>query len=924
MNTKGRVVMKTVLKMTFFIFVLMLCSLIVIQPISADNIRKAPELKPIWDKLDAARQYRKNWRGTSSPTPHSDLIANYKDNPVSAYEPKTPQQLFVEAAWGDPDATPEPILGFNHYLADSTLKEEATWGLQESVNEYLAGQMLLGNDYLIKGLRTRFPTIDDKDEPDENHLTKLTKSAEKFQAGIDVVVDSLRENHEIMRTGGTENTQFPFWVENSVKADKTRGELLECEMYRFTNIVERAAMASNSKAKRMFFFDNVNDVDNHPYGNFPGLEDLDINSNDVQDKAGREDSAREFKRSAHATYLHTALLAAVQTEKEFSQNNGYQLKRQIVDAQKVFDDIKSGFNPLLLLGDYIPHQAEGAYYLSVQKLLGRARSEVHEAIIEENEASQMERRYDQDKTALQDTLRNMQEQYLDRIDVLTGIPKNNILSDYDLSDPDERESLYAKAKENAETGLGQMGIQKLLMNEAARLCGQADEAFRQYPEKIRIEQDRNYQIAQLTLKNGNIFAALSFSEQMLNSWSITLGCPPKFQFNPNELAVAGIRSARDILTAMQQADIGNINTDAAVKKMLLDQAMAAISVELAVANAQIKNAQYNELEAELKRTVANYIASQEDMLDAYFANPAYRLERDKAIDEAEESFAAAMEKCFYATKALEYLWSEKFNNPVMVFPMLISLPPGADEFVRAESVFSSKFASDLDDFLDALWDWDTILRDHRTPPGGDLDVTISVKNDILGFKEGDEEYNTLLFRDFIKKNRVEGLNPDKPDLIFDFPLEIGDEKLFTDHPNIKITGISVDLVSIPARLILDENYSSGFALVDLFMCDKANIRTFFADYPVDDDILTYDLSEGRILKETPFQATVQGTFGGWPNPPEPNDQLAGHSPAVTRLILRIKMNRGNNQYLILENLGDIKITIYYHFGIPPDVTFPSA
>ena len=841
---------------------------------------------------------------------HDQLIEAYT-SPKEGYE-KTAQELFIEAA-----------VAFSGYLSTPGISEEAGWGLQEAINEYLAGQTLLGNDLLIKGLRTRFPNTGDTGDPD--HLTLLTWSAENFQQGIDEVVDALRTNPGIMRAGEN-NSQFPFWVENSSKLNPETGVLVtgdtvECEMYRFTDIVDRAAMASNAKAKRMFFFGNVKDVDNFPYGNFPENEDLDLNDNGVQDEAGREEAAQEFKRSAHATYLHTALLAAIQSESEFSQNNGYQLKRQILDAQKSFDDINAGFNPLLLQGDYIPYQSEGAYHESVQKLLMRARAEVSESIQEENDAKNLERSCDQDETSLRNALRTLQESYIERIKALTGIPSDTIET-YDLTDPDDRERLYGDAEANAELGIGQMGVQKLLISEAAIAVEQAQEALDQYPEKIRNEQDRNYDIAQLTLENGKTFSALSFSEAILSSTTVELTWPPKISWKPNAMAVAGIRGYRDLLSAMQSADIGNINSDATVKQMLLDQALAAISLERVVAEASIKAAQYNELKTELERTVANYLASRKDFAAAYFMNPAYRLERDIAIDEAEESFAAAMEECFYATKALEYLWSEKLNNPVMADPMPLPLIEGSDEFRRAESVFAVKYANDLDDFLDALADWDYKLRRNRTPPGSDLEVTISIKNDILGFTGGDEEYNTLLFRDFILKNRVDGLNLEKPDLVFDFALEIADEKLFTDHPNIKITGIQVDLVSIPARSVYDENYVTGYAGVDLFMTDKASIRTFFAEYPVDDDILIYDLPEGRTLEQTPFQATVQATVDNWPTAPTPNDQLAGHSPAVTQWVLRIKMNRGNNRFLLLENLYDIKLKIFYHFGKPPAISFP--
>lgn len=924
MNAKGRVVMRTVLKMTFSIFVLMLCSLIGIQPIYAvANVRKAAELESIWAKLDAARGYRYDWRGTSSPTPHSDLIADYKDNPVLGYEPKTPQQLFPEAAQD-----------FAIYLEDMDLNEEAIWGLQEALNEYMAGQLLIGNDYLIKGLRVRFPNTGDPGDPD--HLTLLKWSADEFQEAINQTIEALRTRPESMRAGSNENLPFPFYVENTVVTPDTQGETVENELYRFTDLVERAGMANNSIGKRMYFFDNVKDVDNFPYGNFPGSEDLDLNGNGIQDEAGRDAAASQFKHSAHATYLHTAVLASVQTEEDFDQNNGYQLKRQILDAQRVFDDILAGFNPLQLLGDFVPHQP-------VENFLNLARTVVEDARQAEREAKNATRQYDQDETVLRQTLQSQQLNYLNRIEELTGL---TVQGNYNLQQIEDRERLFLNAQENVISGNGQMGLQILAIEDASIGAQQTYETLRQIPEKIRIEESRNEQIASLITSNGYEFSALSVSETMLSSVNVSFSQSTSFSvgltgpsssisfsknvsINPLAPLLAMVRGRRDILSAIQQSEIRNIDSAATIKQLLLEQAQAQIAVERAGKILEQENASLHAFWAELQRTVRNYVAAREDMTSAYFTNPAYRLDRDHLIEAAEITFESAMVESYYAAKALEYLWSEKFNNPVNRLEGGLPEPLAStyDPYVRAESIFSVKFAEikspNLDQYLDALQAWDVKMRQLRGPAGQNSFETISIRKDVLGYDGVDEEYNRLLFKDIIAKHRVEGLNPANQDLIFEFALEIGDEMLFPNHPNIKIEKIQINLVSSPERSIAGSGTTSDPAKVDLIMLDEANVRTFFAEYPTDDDILTYDLEQGRSLEKSPFYATVDATIDGWSDPlPDDNIQLADHSPAVTRWTLRMKMNRGNNQCLRLELLHDVKITIFYRFGKPRGVAFP--
>ena len=330
--------------------------------------RTSPLLVDTWAKLDAARTYREDWRGVS-PKTHTEMITAYKDQTVEVnLEAKTPQQWFLES-----------IAEFRSWLdttADSQTITEAGWGLQESINEYMAGQSLIGNDYLIKGLRVRFPGVGDP--ADASQLSLLSWSEDTLAAGIDAVIEDLRKNPDLIRSGDPGHP-FAFFVENSTPGDGN-GPIVESEAYRFTNLIDRYGMASNSKGKRMFFFGNVKDTDNFPYNNFPGTEDLDLNGDGFQNEAGRQEASDQVKKSAHATYLHTAILTAIQTEQSFQDSNGYRLKRQINDAEQVFDDIKQGFNPLKLQGDFVPYQP-------VENFLSLARARVRDAAIAEDAAA---------------------------------------------------------------------------------------------------------------------------------------------------------------------------------------------------------------------------------------------------------------------------------------------------------------------------------------------------------------------------------------------------------------------------------------------------------------------------------------------------------------------------------------------------------
>ena len=226
-------------------------SVLLALPTFAAVLRQEPELVPAWAKLDAARVYRADVAG--APRTFGQMIGAYKA-PVVGYEPLTTAELLEEA-----------ILEFRDNLSNPAISAEAVLGLQESLNELMAGQSLLGNDDLVKGLRVRFPGTGDPEDPDQ--LTLLTLSSRSFQEGIDAAVGDLRRDPDGLRARGSVNPQFPFFVENTVVAPG-QGEVVENELYRFTNLVERAAVANNSIGKRLFFFGNVVDVDNFPFNNF--------------------------------------------------------------------------------------------------------------------------------------------------------------------------------------------------------------------------------------------------------------------------------------------------------------------------------------------------------------------------------------------------------------------------------------------------------------------------------------------------------------------------------------------------------------------------------------------------------------------------------------------------------------------------------
>ncbi|GAA6135378.1 hypothetical protein NBRC116188_21680 [Oceaniserpentilla sp. 4NH20-0058] len=839
----------------------------------------------------------------------------------------------------------------------------AKWGFQESFNFLAEARLLKGNNSLVKGLRNRFKADDDPSTKSQIEL--LTEAKGIFKQGLLEATPSLMGFSSVLRPVGNEGSALPFLVNN------TQGPTTPNEFQRYTELLNRYGMVASSNAKFMFFKNNVKDVDNPPYRNFPGPEDLDLNHDRIQNEVGRTEAAKLAKESASHLYLQSIALASLQSEDHFQDNNGYQIKRQVNDIDRLYQDIQSGFNPLLLAGDFVPYQR-------VENFLNIAADRIKEATEAEQSAKSALRTYEVDQTTLASELRSQTSQYVDQLAELTGISPDG----YDVHTAQGRQTYKDEVFHSVtEEQAGTIGIEVLAYQQALLATSQVRTQITNTAEKIVIEQQRSGDLGKLFLKNGEELSLLQYANTMatccnvskgsstgtskgtstgssrggsrgisvsggLGSFSISKswgkswgtskgtsngqswGTSEGSSRNPNIEKLAKGQSAMAFLQAIQQADVDAINSGALLKNMALELATLDVSLEASLKAEERQQAVVDNLFKKAERILANYAVAIADFDSAYYNDPAYRMEASRTEQAANDSFETAIELTYYAAKALEYQWSEKFNNPVLRLdgglpePLSVSYDP----YVRAESVFSAEFAGsfspNLGDFFDALKAWDLKMRQLRYPSQQIAKVRFSLKDDILGFGQFTPDIAEAKFRSFIEANRILGANPENRDVHFEFTLDIADESIFPAHPNIKVESINLNLVSTASRSVRGDNNMSP-ALVDLVMLDRSFVRTFFTEYPIKDDIFSYTLQKGRILEQSPFLATVEASIDGYASPEVvPNTQLSNHSPAVSTWMLRIKNNRYNNRKLQFQYLSDIEVELEYSFGKPKDIQFP--
>ena len=962
----------------FLLITVIACTL----PVSLANERdRLPEpahagLTAAWNLVGCGERYKQVWFGgeavRGAGKTYSELLQSYNQAPTGSGCDEVDGQgsalkhidYFVLASSAFQILVDSNLTGKN--------KDVAEWGLQESLNYLAEGKLLKGNDLLINGLRSRFKSDDSQTK---TQIELLGDSVTEMKDGLTQLTPYIVGYGTVLRTRSDNPTErFPFMVEN------TQGPKVPNEYQRYAELLNRYGMAANSEAKDIYYKDNVNDVDNPPYKNFPGPEDLDFNNDRIQNQAGRLDAAKRAKKVGSHLYLQSLTLAVMQNEDDFQTNNGYQIKRQINDSDRLYQDIQSGFNPLLLAGDFVPYQR-------VENFLQLARARVNDAKEAEQLARANQRTFEVDETSLKTELRQQTSQYIDQLVELTGLSS----ADFDLTTKEGRDDYKTAAFISSwHERQGQIGIQVHALEEAELQKVQISKQMHVVNARANIELARGGDVATLVLANGKKFSLLQFINTMASCCNVSTGtstgtskgtskgtstgtstgssngqsisyepgaAAPSFGVsfgqsrgtstgtsegesegqswgtsegtseNPNIAQLAQGQSAIALLQSVQQAEIEGINSVATAKSITLEIVTLMVSMEQAEAAKQRQLAVIETQYDQFERILANYAVAQEDFSDAYYNNPAYRVEASRAEQAAEDTFETALELSYYAAKSMEYMWSEKYNNPVLRLdgglpePLAVSFDP----FVRAESVFSAQFAStyspSLDDYLDGLQAWDVKMRQLRYPERQTSRVRFSMRDDLLGLGEFTPNVAEAKFRSFIDDKRNIGENVDNPDLQFEFSMDIADERLFPNHPNIKIESIAVNLVSTASRSIRGSSKTVP-ALVDLVMLDRAFIRTFFAEYPARDDILSYTLQQGRTIEKSPFIATVDATVDGYASPQvDPNTQLASHSPAVSTWVLRMKNNRFNNRDLKLQYLSDIELDIQYSYGKPRDIQF---
>jgi len=483
-------------------------------------------------------------------------------------------------------------------------------------------------------------------------------------------------------------------------------------------------------------------------------------------------------------------------------------------------------------------------------------------------------------------------------------------------------------------GLGGDIGDAILENAAAIAAFQtAYTALQNVPEKIKIEQERVGQIANVRKGTAEALGALEIAKGFANAFSfstsVDVKLPPgvsvSVNFNPGSIVTGFCDAEARMLEAMQEVQIEGIDSVATIKLYLLDmaeQAQALREYEIRVKQTKLK---IDNLHKRLLALVEEWRQSLDNVAESVYANPAYRLEMEDSVRQANIRLQRAQVKCFLAARALSYDWADEFSGVVLIDPLY-------NGFDSSWSVFELTDVYDVQDFDDALDEWDAWERYDNPNPcifGEDYDQIISLRQDILGFSDwtkpesgNPEQYppevleeNKRLFKKFIRDH-----TEDDDCIRFEFGTSVADESLFIinisgdiDVTNVKIAEIAVNL---QGNLIIDPNKDQSD--MGLSLAGMSTVRQCGADWPGNDSLVQYDLEGfGNAALRT---ILLQPHIGGFPTEPNPtnwNDGLTRLSVAATAWKVEINKNGTNNKWLNWNEFTDIQFKIKFWYGQPP-------
>lgn len=350
----------------------------------------------------------------------------------------------------------------------------------------------------------------------------------------------------------------------------------------------------------------------------------------------------------------------------------------------------------------------------------------------------------------------------------------------------------------------------------------------------------------------------------------------------------------------------------------------------------------------LESLVEDWAAAKEQALEQFEGYAAQCIQRESSRIDADQSLSDAVKACYLASKAMQYVWVERYSNPVTVMGTGTDVVLPKDSFrpfTNPESVLGARDANELRDFLEALYFWHNTLGSglRGSPRGNEVAFSkmISLRRDMLEMNEyiARPTDGTLSLSER-RRNRIEDFQlwlekqlyeqrGELSALAFQFATEIDTDKYFSrDEWNQKILRIGINFLGdqLPAASPSISLTQSGVVSVRRFPPIFENIERY--------SLSGYGLNEfeevfGRPAEQRTYdkisEVQIQASRRDFLNAPERtmSSALVDMSVAADRWAFYMNFNDPSNRMnsgepFPIRRLTDIEFIFMYSFNHPSD------
>jgi hypothetical protein len=514
-----------------------------------------------------------------------------------------------------------------------------------------------------------------------------------------------------------------------------------------------------------------------------------------------------------------------------------------------------------------------------------------------------------------------------------------------------------------------MSVQALRLIQAMREAVAKKAQIDAYPQRMRVELERNSDINATVLISGAFIGAIDAAAATADAITLAIctcgtGSGSEVIIKEGAFLQASLAALKALAVAGETVTINSFNSAATIKNLLIEEHIALEELPVVALNSSIARAELRHLLAKAERLVNDHAFFQGITDTLWYRDPSLAFKLEKAEEEYQGLMQEYRIELYKLARMLEAAWTERFQNPVKQAngSTIEPLNNGSfDEFTEAESVFSVVNHVRGQAFLSALKAWDLKLREpvFRGPHSQTLwdantfsGQPISLRRDI--FKLIDYRYDfagnrydvdAALTRQSIQQFRAILLNLAARDpanaggltrLRIDFPLTynqaraiLGQDRTvpivqqnrpggtfdqFWNHRvkemGVKIVGKNVFAAgsTVPVSFELFGNVDRiGFFPDSLFTFSRA-----ITSFPVP----LYQRDPDKRLVGEPFLGTAIGIPAAIGSTQVPMNPVSGWPLFCDNIVLRV----GSQGTLRIENIDDVELYIKMEVGSPPPVS----